>query len=70
MTERIFYDDAQMRYLLKQQPVRYTNVYINMFGDQFYGSSHKMNVRVGADLSGRKPVYRIIVKAKPAKPKA
>ena len=65
MVERIFYDDAQMRYLLRIQPIRYTNVYVNNFGDQYYGGSHRMSDRVNTDLKGRKPVYRIIVRAKP-----
>ena len=65
MTERIFYDDAQMRYLLRMKPVRYTNVYINKFGDQYFGGSSSVRMPCENKLSGKKAIYRIIVRAKP-----
>lgn len=63
MTDRIFYDDTHMRYLLSQQSVRYTNVYENQWGDKYFGASMRKPLKPKPNRNGR-AVYRIIVRAK------
>jgi len=63
MVDSIFYDDAQMRYLLTICPVRYTNVYHNQWGNMYFGGSHRL-LSTAEALGRNKPIYRIVVRAK------
>lgn len=65
MANTIFYSDADMAHLMSKASPRYTNVQMNSFGTQFYGSSHASRMDARQRYFKQFPVlYRIVVKPK------
>ena len=65
----VFYSDQHGKYLTGIKSPRYTTVYMNQWGDYFYGSSHGDNAVCTktakvTETYGHKPLYRIVVRRK------